>query len=234
MGADYIPEDNIFSRITKERTYTLLKRCKDANFNAIRVWGGGYYPDDLFFDICDELALVVFMDMMFACSLYLPDEHMLDNIAVEIRQNLERIRHHTSLALIIGNNEVEDCNLWAKNKEPWDKCILANIELFEGLIADIEKEVCPYISYIPTSPITCGHFIDQSNENYGDTHYWKVWHGRLPFTEYRKHYFRYLSEFGFHSHRKRRLKNLPPRKTETSSRELWKGIREMPVQIQRL
>ena len=199
MGADYIPEDNIFSRITKERTYALLKRCKDANFNAIRVWGGGYYPDDFFFDICDELGLVVFMDMMFACSLYLPDEHMLENIAIEIRQNLERIRHHTSLALISGNNEVESCCGEEKRKRLKDICINKNIELFEGLIADIEKEVCPYIPYISTSPITCGHFIDPNNENYGDSHYWSVWHGGLPFTEYRNHYFRYLSEFGFQS-----------------------------------
>ena len=199
MGADYIPEDNIFSRITRERTYKLLKRCKDANFNAIRVWGGGYYPDDFFFDICDELGLVVFMDMMFACSLYMPDERMLENIGIEVRQNLERIRHHASLALISGNNEVEACTLAEKTKELQDRCIPTNIELFEGLIADIENEVCPYIPYISTSPITCGHFIDPQNENYGDSHYWSVWHGGLPFTEYRKHYFRYLSEFGFQS-----------------------------------
>ena len=199
MGADYIPEDSIFSRITIERTYNLLKRCKDANFNAIRVWGGGYYPDDFFFDICDELGLVVFMDMMFACTLYMPDERMLENIGIEVRQNLERIRHHASLALISGNNEVEACTLAEKSKELQDRCIPTNIELFEGLIADIEKEVCPYIPYISTSPITCGHFIDPQNENYGDSHYWSVWHGGLPFNEYRKHYFRYLSEFGFQS-----------------------------------
>ena len=199
MGADYVPEDNIFSRITKERTYALLKRCKDANFNAIRVWGGGYYPDDFFFDICDELGLVVFMDMMFACSLYLPDERMLDNIKIEIRQNLERIRHHASLAVISGNNEVESCCGEHKLQSLKDVCIPLNIELFEGIIAEIERDVCPYIPYISTSPITCGHFIDPNNENYGDSHYWSVWHGGLPFTEYRKHYFRYLSEFGFQS-----------------------------------
>ena len=199
MGADYIPEDSIFSRITKERSYTLLKRCKDANFNAIRVWGGGYYPDDFFFDICDELGFVVFMDMMFACSLYYPDERMLENIEIEIRQNLERIRHHASLALISGNNEVEGCTVSERPKDIQDKCIPKNIELFEGLIADVEREVCPYIPYISTSPISCGHFIDPNNENYGDSHYWSVWHGGLPFTEYRKHYFRYLSEFGFQS-----------------------------------
>ncbi len=204
MGADYVPEDNIFSRITRERSYKLLKRCRDANFNAVRVWGGGYYPDDFFFDICDELGLVVFMDMMFACTLYDVDERMMENIKVEIRQNLERIRHHASLALISGNNEVEACNSAAheikeKPKAYLDKLIPVAIDLFENVIFDIEKEVCPYIDYISTSPITCGHFIDPQNENYGDQHYWDVWHGGLPFTEYRKHFFRYLSEFGFQS-----------------------------------
>jgi beta-mannosidase len=192
MGADYIPEDNIFSRINEKRTRLLLKRCKDANFNAIRVWGGGYYPDDYFFDICDEFGIIVFIDMMFACTSYTPDEKMTENIKIEIRQNLERIRHHASIALISGNNEVEAC----LEKE---EMIPMQIELFEGIIADIEKEVCPYIPYIPTSPVTCGHFIDPQNENYGDTHYWEVWHGAKPFTEYRKHFFRYLSEFGFQS-----------------------------------
>ena len=198
MGADYVPEDNIFSRITRERTYKLLKRCKDANFNAIRVWGGGYYPDDFFFDICDELGLVVFMDMMFACSLYLPDEKMTENIKVEVKQNLMRIRHHACMAVISGNNEVEACAL-QKPEELKAVCVPAAIELFENVIFEIEREVCPYIAYIPTSPVTCGHFIDPQNENYGDQHYWEVWHGDKPFKEYRNHYFRYLSEFGFQS-----------------------------------
>ena len=74
MGADYIPEDNIFSRITPERTRALLTYCRDSHFNAIRVWGGGYYPDDFFFELCDELGLVVFFDCMFACSVYEPSE----------------------------------------------------------------------------------------------------------------------------------------------------------------
>ena len=198
MGADYIPEDNIFSRITEERTRQLLLRCRFANFNAIRVWGGGYYPDDFFFDICDELGIVVFLDMMFACSLYLPDEKMTESIKVEIRQNLTRIRHHASVAVISGNNEVESCA--PESPEHVLKlCKPACIELFEGIIADIVNEVCPYIAYISTSPITCGHFIDPNNEDFGDSHYWRVWHGGVPFTEYRNHYFRYLSEFGFQS-----------------------------------
>lgn len=196
MGADYIPEDNIISRCNKERSFKLLKLCKDANFNAVRVWGGGYYPENYFFDICDELGLVVFFDMAFACTLYLPDEKMNESIKLEVRQNLMRLRHHPSIAVISGNNEVEACH-YTKNVPA--NIIEANIELFEGTIADVVKEVCPEIPYIHTSPISLGRFIAPQDENFGDTHYWEVWHGNLPFCEYRKHHFRYLSEFGFQS-----------------------------------
>ena len=198
MGADYIPEDNIFSRCTAERTRKLLERCVFANFNAIRVWGGGYYPDDYFFDICDELGIIVFCDLAFACTFIMPDKKMLENIVCEVRQNLERMRHHACLAIICGNNEIESCAPGA-DPEVRDICIPVNIELFEGVIADIAKDVCPEIPYIHTSPISLGRFVDPNNENFGDSHYWDVWHQNKPFTEYRKHYFRYLSEFGFQS-----------------------------------
>lgn len=198
MGADYIPEDNILSRCTEERSRKLLERCVFANFNAIRIWGGGYYPDDYFFDICDELGIIVFFDLAFACTFIMPDQRMLENIVVEVRQNLERIRHHACLAVISGNNEIESCGLGAE-PEVKEVCIPVNIELFEGVIAEIVKEVCPEIPYIHTSPVSLGRFIDPNNENFGDSHYWDVWHQNKPFTEYRNHYFRYLSEFGFQS-----------------------------------
>ena len=199
MGADYIPEDNILARCSRERTEKLIKLCADTNFNAIRIWGGGHYPEDYFFDLCDEYGLVVFFDMAFACSFYLPDEKMTENIKIEVRQNLERLRHHASIAVISGNNEVEACNAWAIGTPLGDKCIPVNIELFEGVIADIAKDVCPEIPYIHTSPFSVGRFVDPNNENFGDSHYWEVWHSNKPFTEYRNHYFRYLSEFGFQS-----------------------------------
>ena len=198
MGADYIPEDNVLSRCNRERSYTLLKRCKDANFNAIRIWGGGYYPDDYFFDICDELGLVVFFDLAFACSLYNPDDEMLESIRVEVRQNISRLRHHPSIALISGNNEVEACAGGAI-PEVLAACKDRVCEMFNDTIPTVLKEVYPEIPYISTSPICCGHFISPNNDNYGDTHYWEVWHSGKPFTEYRNHYFRYLSEFGFQS-----------------------------------
>lgn len=196
MGADYIPEDNVFSRITPERTRWLMEQCVSCNFNTIRVWGGGYYPDDFFFDICDELGLIVFEDMMFACTLIWADEAFKENIRAEAVDNLRRIRHHASLALLSGNNEIE-----VLFREFKDDPVVAPmyLEVFEGMLPDLVRELCPEIPYISTSPITCGHFIEPDNPNYGDSHYWDVWHRDKPFTEYRNYFFRYLSEFGFQS-----------------------------------
>jgi len=193
MGADYIPEDSILSRITPQRTRKLLEQCVRCNFNTVRVWGGGFYPHDYFFDICDELGLLVFEDMMFACMEVTSDPAQQENIAQEVRQNLIRMRHHPCIAVISGNNEVEE----QIRDDPERRA--AYLRVFEDLIPSILETVCPYIPYVPSSPSSCGHFIDPQNENYGDSHYWKVWHGGLPFSEYRKHYFRYLSEFGFES-----------------------------------
>mgnify|MGYP000169879807 FL=1 len=107
MGADYIPEDNILGRVNRERTRKLLEDCIAANFNCIRVWGGGYYPSDDFYDICDELGLLVWQDCMFACCLYDLTEDFDENIRAELRDNIRRIRHHASLGLWCGNNEME-------------------------------------------------------------------------------------------------------------------------------
>lgn len=197
MGADYIPEDNILSRITPERTHWLLTQCKNCHFNAIRVWGGGYYPDDFFFNYCDEMGIIVFQDLMVACTMISGSDESKANFRQEVYDNLTRIRHHACLAIISGNNEVEEAFAYwggfdAGLKEGY-------LDVFEGMVPEIMKEICPYIPYIPSSPTTCGHFIEPRNENYGDCHYWEVWHGGKPFTEYRNRYFRYLSEFGFQS-----------------------------------
>ena len=199
MGADYIPEDNLMSRYTKERTYNLIKQCKNCNFNAIRVWGGGIYPHDDFFDACDELGLVVFNDLMFACAEVPNYQSMLDNIKAEVRENLTRIRHHASLAVISGNNEVEEAvEYWWKDENQNERK-KTYITIFERMFPKIIEEVCPYIPYVSSSPSSFGSFIDITNEHFGDCHFWTVWHGDKPFTEYRNHYFRYLSEFGFES-----------------------------------
>ncbi len=200
MGADYIPMDNVLSRITRDRLVSLLNDCAFANFNTIRVWGGGYYPEDDFFDLCDEQGFIVFLDLMFACSMYDFDDEMREEVKEEIVDNITRISHHACLGVISGNNEIETIFSWMLDKSdseaPYKK---QYIEMFEKLIPDILKSIASHIPYISSSPSSFGSFVDPDNENYGDSHYWKVWHAGLPFSEYRQHYFRYLSEFGLQS-----------------------------------
>ncbi|MCM1266847.1 MAG: hypothetical protein NC302_03000, partial [Bacteroidales bacterium] len=198
MGADYIPEDNLFSRITPERTRRLLEDAAAAHHNCIRVWGGGYYPDDWFFDSCDELGLIVWQDFMFACASYELDDAFERNIRAEIRDNVRRIRHHACLGLWCGNNEMETQTLdGAWHPSAKQKCDY--VKIFEYLIPKILEEEDPVTFYWPSSPSSGGNYDDPWNENRGDTHYWAVWHGNKPFTDYRNYYFRYMSEFGFQS-----------------------------------
>ncbi|MGN0376650.1 MAG: glycoside hydrolase family 2 protein [Suilimivivens sp.] len=198
MGADYIPEDNILSRVTRERTERLLKDAAEANHNCIRVWGGGYYPDDCFFETCDELGLLVWQDFMFACASYELDDEFERNVTQEIIDNVRRIRHHACLALWCGNNEMETQTL-DKAWKPSIKQKYDYIKLYEYIIPKILKEEDPAAFYWPSSPSSGGNYDNPWDENRGDTHYWDVWHGNKPFTEYRKFRFRYLSEFGFQS-----------------------------------
>lgn len=198
MGADYIPEDNILSRVTPERTRRLLEDAAAANHNCIRVWGGGYYPDDWFFDICDELGLIVWQDFMFACASYELDADFERNISAEIRDNVRRIRHHACLGLWCGNNEMETQTLDGAWK-PSIKQKCDYIKIFEHIIPKILEEEDPATFYWPSSPSSGGNYDNPWDENRGDTHYWAVWHGNKPFTDYRNYYFRYMSEFGFQS-----------------------------------
>lgn len=198
MGADYIPEDHLLGRVTKETTKKLLEKAIFANFNSIRVWGGGYYPDDCFFDLCDEMGLVVWEDFMFACAVYDLTPEFESNITAEFTDNLKRIRHHASLGLLCGNNEMEQFvkqGTWvSKDREVRDYLIM-----YERILPQIVKRYAPQVYYWPASPSSGGSFDNPGDENRGDVHYWDVWHGNKPFSEYRKFYFRYLSEFGFQS-----------------------------------
>lgn len=198
MGADYIPEDNIRGRVSKERTRALLQQAKAAHFNCIRVWGGGYYPDDAFWDACDEMGLIVWEDFMFACAVYHLTEEFEKNIRAEFIDNIKRIRHHACLGLWCGNNEME---MFMKSRR-WPchpQRVSDYVKMYEYILPQVLKEYDPCTFYWPASPSSGGAFDEPNDENRGDVHYWDVWHGNKPITEYRKFYFRYVSEFGFQS-----------------------------------
>ena len=197
MGADYVPEDSLLPRVTPERTRKLLTACASANFNCVRVWGGGYYPSNEFYDICDELGLCIWQDFMFACVNVRLSKAMKENLEQEFICQLKRLRHHASLGLLSGNNEMETAVLH------WDGCkdsLLAKsdyLELYERMLPDICDEYAPDVFYWPSSPSSGGGFDNPDDPNRGDAHYWGAWHGSIPFESYRQYYFRFLSEFGF-------------------------------------
>lgn len=198
MGADYIPEDNILTRQTRERTDMLLATAQESHYNCVRIWGGGYFPDDFFYDVCDERGLIVWQDFMFACASYELDEAFEANVCAEIRHNIRRLRSHPCLGLWCGNNEMEtqyESLAWPQSKKQY----YDYIRLYEYIIPKIVKEEDPQAFYWPSSPSSGGNFENSNAENVGDVHYWGVWHGNEPFTAYRKHHYRFLSEFGFQS-----------------------------------
>lgn len=200
MGGNYIPEDCIYSRITPEVQKYILESCKRANFNCVRVWGGGYYPSDHFYDLCDEMGLIVWQDLMFACNVYDLTEEFEDNITKEITENVKRLRHHASLGLWCGNNEMESAwDHWPEVQSESKYLRADYIKMFEYVIPKAVRAADSETFFWQSSPSSGGCFDDPDDENRGDCHYWDVWHGQKPFTDYQKHYFRFCSEFGFQS-----------------------------------
>ncbi|MCM3160670.1 glycosyl hydrolase 2 galactose-binding domain-containing protein [Metabacillus litoralis] len=200
MGANYIPEDSLLARNSKERTEKLINDCVEANFNMIRVWGGGIYPEDYFFDLCDQKGIIVWQDFMFACSVYDLSDDFKVNVEQEVIDNMKRIRHHASLGLWCGNNEVEEAWVyWGDMPDKDYKHKADYIKLFEFIIPELAKKLDPQTFYWSSSPSSGGGFNEPRNPDEGDMHYWEVWHGLKPFSEYEKFHFRFCSEFGFQS-----------------------------------
>ncbi|MBE6949785.1 MAG: glycoside hydrolase family 2 protein [Ruminococcaceae bacterium] len=196
MGANYIPMDNLLSRVTDERIEQHIQWAIDANFNTLRIWGGGYYPEDKFYDLCDEKGIMVWEDFMVACANIWFTQEMQDEFWAEAVDNLNRLNHHPSLAILCGNNEMEDMiiNAGAQNTEHVRHDY---IHLYEILLPELCKKYAPDTFYWPSSPSSGGGFDDPGNHARGDTHYWTVWHGGVPFTTYRQMHFRFCSEYGF-------------------------------------
>ncbi len=200
MGADYIPEDCIYPWITKERIDALLRSSVKANYNTIRVWGGGYYPSDTFYDLCDHYGLIVWQDLMYACNVYDFTEEFEESIRQETIDNVRRLRHHASLGLWCGNNELESAwDHWGISETHSPLLKGDYIKQFEYVLPKVTKAEDSDTFYWPSSPSSGGCFDNPDDHDRGDCHYWDVWHGMKPFSDYRKHYFRFCSEFGFES-----------------------------------
>jgi len=200
-GANWIPGDSLITRMTRKTYADLLGSAAAANMNMMRVWGGGIYEQDCFYDLCDELGICVWQDCMFACSMYPSfNKEWMANVKMEIEQNVRRVRTRASLALICGNNELEQGLVgdeWAEWKMSWKDYGA----LFDEMIPEICVKFAPQTSYWPGSPHTPppGDRKDFNDPTRGDGHLWEVWHGNQPFEWYRGAFHRFCSEFGFQS-----------------------------------
>lgn len=200
MGANFVPIDSLPSRMTNERLEKIVQDCIFANFNCIRVWGGAFYPHDYFYDLCDKYGLLIWQDFMVACAnVWLRDE-FVEQFTAEAIYNIKRIRHHASLGLLCGNNEMEMAILYWPCADGNDPLVRKDyLELYESILPKICAEHAPQHDYIPSSPTSGGNFDDPNGHNRGDVHFWDVWHGDCGFDEYRKHKFRFCSEYGYES-----------------------------------
>jgi beta-mannosidase len=185
-GADWIPCDAFATRVTPEQLRRYMEGAVAANMNTLRLWGGGYYEEDQLYDLCDELGLCLWVDFKFACSTYPAfDPAFLDNVKVEAEQNVKRLRHHASIAVWCGNNEI----MFFRGTNGWtDKFMSADdyYKLFRDTIGDVVRRLAPESDYVTGSP------------DCGDVHYWEVWHGGKPFEAY-ENIHGFVSEFGFQS-----------------------------------
>jgi beta-mannosidase len=199
-GANWIPADTFVRRLSEGDCRRLLESAVAANMNMLRVWGGGIYEEDIFYDWCDRLGICVWQDFIFACSSYPTfDKEFMDNVKAEAEDNVRRLRHHACLALWCGNNELEQgavAEKWDKRHMSWrDYC-----KLFDRLLPQVVNRLDPVRDYWPSSPHSpAGDRNDFNNPSCGDAHLWDVWHGRKPFEWYRTAAHRFCSEFGFQS-----------------------------------
>lgn len=199
-GGNYIPDDCLYTRITEKKLDYILESCRRAHFNCVRVWGGGYYPSDAFYDLCDEKGLIVWQDLMYACNVYDVTDAFAENCRQETYDNVRRLRHHASLGLWCGNNEIESAwDHWGDFQKETPYLRADYIRLFEEVLPKTVQEADGETFYWHSSPSSGGCFDNPDDANRGDTHYWDVWHGQKPFTDYRKYFFRFCSEFGFQS-----------------------------------
>ncbi|SFO19392.1 beta-mannosidase [Chitinophaga sp. YR627] len=203
-GANYIPQDNFRPRITDERYQQLFKDMKESHFNMVRVWGGGAYEKDLFYELADQQGILVWQDFMFACTVYPSDTAFLANVKEELRYNITRLRNHASLALWCGNNEVAVAiknwgwqSGYGYTDAQWKTLQQGYDILFKSLLPEQVKTMDPGRFYFHSSPIS--NWGSKQDFTKGDNHYWGVWHGMEWFEAFNTHVPRFMSEYGFQS-----------------------------------
>ena len=206
-GANVIPFDSFPSRVTSDRYRQILTAARDANMNMVREWGGGIYESDVFYDICDELGLMVWQEFMFGGDMVPGDLAFQENVREEAKQQVTRLRDHPSIVLWCGNNEVEaGWVAWAdrlsfkesitppQRDRVWEDYVV----LFHDILKSVAEEYATPIPYWPSSP-SANFEAPPSREDNGDMHYWDVWHGLQPIENYNQQNPRFMSEFGFQS-----------------------------------
>jgi beta-mannosidase len=205
-GANYIPQDVFLPRVTPGQYEHIIQSAADTHMNMLRVWGGGIYEKDIFYELCDEKGILVWQDFMFACAMYPGNEAFLESVRQEAIDNVKRLRNHPSIALWCGNNEILSAwNFWGwkprvtmeQGKEIADTIWKSYEDKFHKLLPGVVETYDPGRFYWSSSP-SAGQGIP---ENYvaGDVHYWGVWWGKEPFETYRTTKCRFMSEYGFQS-----------------------------------
>ena len=198
-GSNWIPADSFPTRMTDEYLECLIRSAAETHQNMLRVWGGGFYEEERFYDLCDRYGILVWQDFIFSCSIYpLDDPEFVENVRLEVIENIRRLRHRASLALWCGNNEME----WGWVDWNWNlpeqQDLKAAYDLFfHHTLPEWCQTEDPDHPYWPSSPSSDTPFVDPNDQRQGDSHYWDVWHGGEPFTSYRNQYPRFMSEFGF-------------------------------------
>jgi beta-mannosidase len=198
-GGNWIPSDSFPTRITPEKYRYMLQSVRDSNMNMLRVWGGGIYEADEFYELADELGILIWQDFMFACSMYPGNQEFLDSVRAEAIDNVKRLRNHPSIVIWAGNNEVETAwrNWGWRQSLPgsvWDDYV----KIFHGVLQEVCDAYDSSRPYWPSSPHG-GLEDDPDSKRSGDVHYWEVWHAEKPFSEYEKQRTRFMSEYGFQS-----------------------------------
>jgi beta-mannosidase len=206
-GADVIPFDSFPSRVTTAQYRRILESARDANMNMIRHWGGGYYESDEFYQMCDELGLMVWQDFMFGNNWQPGTYAFREQVKKEAEYQVTRLRNHPSIVIWSGNNETELAFDWAKDgKKPGTATAAGQVRLwqdylllFSSVLPRVVERLNPETPYWPSSPSADYEDDLAPGQTTGDMHDWSVWHGRVPFSEYEKHHARFMTEYGFQS-----------------------------------